>query len=399
MTTKIKMIFFAALAAVLIALPRAQAANSGVAPTNAVVVDWSSSNAPADATATATNSKPVDVLTSLFGDPVIARGKGVEVKQSQLEGEMVRVKATLAAQGRTVSADDMAGIEAKVLNSLITKQLLLAKATAADKAQGREEFDKIEQQLKTSAKLTDEQFDQRLNQQLKLMNISKEEWEKQSIEQTTTLIVLKRELNINETDADAKAYYTNHPADFEEPEKARVRHILLLTMDPATHAPLPDDQQKAKRKQADDILKRARAGEDFAKLAKEYSEDPGSKDNGGELPLFDKDGLMPSAPGSRMAPEFTAAAFSLTTNQISDVVITQLGYHIIQLLDKTPARKVDYATVADNIKEYLAQQKMGTVAPPYLEKLTQSADVEILDADLKAAADAQTNAPAMTPAK
>src|ERR1017187_9301224 len=187
MTTRIKMIFSAALAAVLIALPRAQAANSGAAvPTNSNPV----------ATATATNSKPVDVLTSLFGDPVIARGKGVEVKQSQLEAEMVRVKATLAAQGRTVSADDMAGIEAKVLNSLITKQLLLAKATAADKAQGREEFDKIEQQLKTSAKLTDEQFDQRLNQQLKLMNISKEEWEKQSIEQTTTLTVLKRELNI-----------------------------------------------------------------------------------------------------------------------------------------------------------------------------------------------------------
>jgi len=382
------MIFPAALAAVLIVLPRAQAANSGAAvPTNSNPV------------ATATNSKPVDVLTSLFGDPVIARGKGVEVKQSQLEGEMVRVKATLAAQGRTVSADDMAGIEAKVLNSLITKQLLLAKATAADKAQGREEFDKIEQQLKTSAKLTDEQFDQRLNQQLKLMNISKEEWEKQSIEQTTTLTVLKRELNIAETDADAKTYYTNHPADFEEPEKAHVRHILLLTMDSTTRAPLPDDQQKAKRKQTDDILKRARAGEDFAALAKRYSEDPGTKVNGGELPLFDKDGLMPSAPGSRMAPEFTAAAFSLTTNQISDVVITQLGYHIIQLLDKTPARKVDYATVADNIKEYLAQQKMGTVAPPYIEKLTKSADVEILDADLKAAADAQTNAPAMTPAQ
>ena len=63
----------------------------------------------------------------------------------------------------------------------------------------------------------------------------------------------------------------------------------------------------------------------------QYSEDPGSKDNGGELPAF---------PRGQMVPEFEAAAFSLTNNQISDVVTTQYGYHIIQLLGKTPAKKL-----------------------------------------------------------
>ena len=87
--------------------------------------------------------------------------------------------------------------------------------------------------------------------------------------------------------------------------------------DQTTGAELPEDQKKAKRKLADDLLKRARAGEDFAKLAKEYSEDPGSKEKGGEYPPF---------PRGQMVPEFEAAAFSLNTNQVSDVVTTSYGY-------------------------------------------------------------------------
>ena len=86
------------------------------------------------------------------------------------------------------------------------------------------------------------------------------------------------------TDAEAKAFYSSNSAEFEQPEKVRVRHILLLTADPVTRQPLADAQLKAKRSQMDDILKRARAGGDFAKLAGQYSEDPRTMDNGGELP-------------------------------------------------------------------------------------------------------------------
>ena len=108
------------------------------------------------------------------------------------------------------------------------------------------------------------------------------------------------------------------------------------------------------------LLKRIRGGADFAALAKQYSEDPSSKDNGGEMPKF---------PRGQMAPEFEAAAFSLTNNQVSDVITTAYGYHIIKLLDKTPAQRVDYATVAPKIKDFLTQQKTEKLAPAYLEKL------------------------------
>ena len=101
-----------------------------------------------------------------------------------------------------------------------------------------------------------------------------------------------------------------------------------------------------------------------------------------------------------MPPEVEAAAFSLTNNQTSDVITTTLGYGIVKLLGKTPAQKVEYSTMADKIKDYLIQLKTEKLAPSYLDKLQKDADVQILDADLKAAvaaAAATANAPAETP--
>jgi len=152
-----------------------------------------------------------------------------------------------------------------------------------------------------------------------------------------------------------------------------------MTTDPATRAELSDDKKAAKKKQMEDILKRAKAGEDFGKLAKEYSEDPGSKDNGGEYTF----------PRGQMVPEFEAAAFSLGTNQISEIITTQFGYHIIKLYEKIPAKKVELEKVAPDIKDYLTQQALQKQANDYVAKLRKDAGVEILDPKLKAASDAR----------
>ena len=123
----------------------------------------------------------------------------------------------------------------------------------------------------------------------------------------------------------------------------------------------------------EDLLKRARDGEDFAKLAKEYSEDPGSKDKGGEYKFA----------RGQMVPEFEAAAFSLKTNQVSDIVNSSYGYHIIKLSEKIPAQKVEFAEAAADLKEGLAQQAMQKELPDYIQKLRKEAGVEILDEKLR----------------
>ena len=139
------------------------------------------------------------------------------------------------------------------------------------------------------------------------------------------------------------------------------------------------------------ILKRVRAGEDFAKLAKEYSEDPGSKDKGGEYTFA----------RSQMVAEFEAAAFSLGTNQVSDIITTRFGYHIIKLSEKIPARKVEYAKAASDVKEWLTQQAVQKQVPDYMAKLQKDAGVEILDEKLKAVELPQASArpPAQPPVK
>jgi len=233
---------------------------------------------------------------------------------------------------------------------------------------------------------------------LKAVGMSQADLRSKVTQESTAQAVLTRDLNVEVTDAEVKKFFDDHPADFEQPEMAHVRHILLMTMDPVTRTPLTADQQKTKKNQAEDLLKRIRSGADFAALAKQYSEDPGSKDNGGEMPPF---------PRGQMVPEFEAAAFSLTNNQVSDIVTSSYGYHIIKSIDKTPAKKLALAdkipvggdaTIASKIKDYLVQQKSEKLAPAYLDKLKQAADVQILDPDLKAAIAAAAAAAAAAPA-
>ena len=369
MKTKMKMIFPAALVVALMTL----SANAATAPasTNAVATDASSTS-----------------MTSLFGDPVIAKGKGVEVKQSALDEVVLGLKSAAAAHNETIPPQQLMGIEAQMLNRLVQIQLLLQKATDADKAEGKSKAD-----VQIAALLERAGSQEAFDRQLKAVGMTPTELRTKITQEATATAVLTRELGITVSDADATNFYSSHPSDFEQPETVHVRHILLLTMDTATHTPLSADQIQAKRKQIDDILKKVKNGQDFATLAEQYSEDPGSKVKGGELPPFGH---------GEMVPQFEAAAFSMQTNTVSDIVTTDYGFHIIKLLDKTPAQKVPYAKVAGKIKEYLIQQKTQKVAPAYLANLSKAADVEILNPDLKAAAAAAalaaaTNSPAGMP--
>src|SRR4051812_23940626 len=121
--------------------------------------------------ADATNSpaKPTLDIDSLFTNSVVAKGKGFSITRNQLDTEVIHIKAMYAAQGRQIGPIDAAALDEQVLDSLIGKQLVLAKATPEDRAKGRQEFDKAIEKIKSNAKLTDEQYAQRLNQQLSIL--------------------------------------------------------------------------------------------------------------------------------------------------------------------------------------------------------------------------------------
>jgi len=355
----------------------------------------------APAAATATNGKPADIMANLFGDPVVAKGKGFEIKRSDMDALTAKFKTIMESQGRPIPPQG--ALDKIVLNELITQRLLLSKATDVDRAAAAKVVD-----LQMSNLLSQAGSPDNLEKQFKLRGTTPADYRTELMQLVTANEALKRELNIKITDAEVKEYYTNHPADFEEPEKVHVHHILLLTIDPTTQEPMAQDKKDAKHKQAEDILKQAKAGGDFAKLATQYSEDPGSKDMGGDLPPFDKEGDFA---GGRMGPEFTAAAFSLSNNQVSDIVTTDYGYHIIKSYGKTPATKLALnskipnteVTISDRLKDLLAQQKIGNLAQDYIDKMQKESKVEILDQGLKAAMDqdkaAATNAIPVAPIK
>ncbi|HEX7652490.1 MAG TPA: peptidylprolyl isomerase [Verrucomicrobiae bacterium] len=339
-----------------------------------------------------TPAPKADAMTSLFGDPVIVKGKGLEVHRSELDSIVTGAKSGAAAAGQQVPAD----FDIIVLNQLITTKLLLQKATDADQTAGKAEADTMFKRLKDRAE-SPEAF----QRQLKLSGLTEQELQSKLQQETVAKQALKRELAINITTGAIQTYYSNHAAAFEEPEKAHVRHILLMTIDPATRSPLSTNTVAAKRKQIEDLLKRAKGTDDFSALAKEFSEDTSTKINGGELPAFSR---------GEMVPEFEAAAFNLSAGQISDVVQSMYGFHIIKLIDKTAAKKFGLneqipqisKSPADLCKAELETEKLRELAPDYVQKLRKEYGVEIVDPALQAQEqalmDAATNAPAAAPA-
>jgi parvulin-like peptidyl-prolyl isomerase len=350
----------------------------------AAVIHAPAATENAAATVATTNSD--DAMKALFGDPDIVQGTGFTIKRSELDQIVSGAKANAAARGQEDQLPP--DYEALILDQLIGTQVLLQKATDADRTAGKtdaqQEYDLL---VKRAGSL------EAFQRQLQAVGVTSDQLLSRATQEATAVAVLKRELNVTVTDAELQAYYTNHPADFEVPETVHVRHILLMTVDPSTKTPLDTNTVAAKRKQIDDLLKRARAGEDFATLARQYSEDPGSKDNGGELPDF---------PRGTMVPEFESAAFSMTNNQISDVVTTVYGYHIIKLIEKKPSRKLQLTdkapanglTVADELRDALVNQKIKKLEPAYIKQLRAEYKVQILDPTLKSEDDAAAAAAA-----
>lgn len=165
-------------------------------------------------------------------------------------------------------------------------------------------------------------------------------------------------------DADVEAFYKQNLAQYTTPAQARASHILFAT---------EGKDENAVRARAEEVLAKARAGADFAALAKEFSEDESNRDRGGDLDYFGR---------GRMVPEFEAAAFALENGQISDLVKTSFGYHIIKMVDNQPevVRPLEAvrAEIVDQLRWQKAQQEAEAQAKALASAATTPADLERL---------------------
>jgi parvulin-like peptidyl-prolyl isomerase len=164
---------------------------------------------------------------------------------------------------------------------------------------------------------------------------------------------------INVTDRDANDSYTVNKQQFEIPEQVRTSHILIK--------PAATDADRAKaREEAQRLLKRAKAGDDFAELAKEYSDDPLTAAKGGDRGF---------APKGIWAEPFDEVAFQLKTGQLSNLVETPAGYHIIKITDRIEADVISFEEAKQGIIEQLTESKRQRLVTKYLNSLKDKAEV------------------------
>jgi peptidyl-prolyl cis-trans isomerase C len=169
---------------------------------------------------------------------------------------------------------------------------------------------------------------------------------------------------VNVTEEDARQYYMENPQQFEIPEQVRASHILIkpVTSDPNVKPAVVEAAAKTK---AEELLKQIKDGADFAELAKANSSCPSSV-RGGDLGFFSR---------GRMVPAFEEAAFALKVGQVSDVVETNFGFHIIKVTDRKDASTKTFEEVKDNLIAMLTGQRQAKLAEQYIESLKAEANI------------------------
>jgi peptidyl-prolyl cis-trans isomerase C len=304
---------------------------------------------------------------------VLARGKNFEVHRDQLD-EAWAIYAAKMSHGGQLPDEPRASVEAKLLNHIVETQILLQKATDEEK---KEALDATEKLLVDSHKrfASDDDF----NNWIKMMGMTTEVYRRRMIEQRTSELVIDREVGptVSVSDEQLKKYYDDNAPAFDRPEQVRGLQIFFSINDASGEQPLPDDKKEEKEILANKVKARLDKGEDFFTLYKEFSEEAWAKEQvPGDDMLYVK-GQMPA--------EFDAAAFSLKTNEISGVIATKLGYHIIRVSAHQPAGKMSLAEVTPRLKEFLLDEEIKKQMPAYLEKIKKEAAVEILTTTTSAA--------------
>jgi peptidyl-prolyl cis-trans isomerase C len=194
---------------------------------------------------------------------------------------------------------------------------------------------------------------------------------KEQLEYTMDDFIAKEYLNkavakdIKVSDEDVRLYYEANKEKFKAPEQVRVRHILVHVSSKAS-----DEEKKKAKEKIMALHERAIKGEDFAKLASEYSDDLGTKKKGGDTDYFAK---------GKMVKPFEEAAFSLKPGQISGVVETKFGYHIIKAEDHREARTMGLEEVKAAIRDHLRNEQINSKAAAFIQNASSKAGMEIYE--------------------
>ena len=296
--------------------------------------------------------------TKVDENSVVVSVNGKDIIQGEVEKELQNI--LMQYQGR-VPPQQMVQLQSQfkkqAVESLINKQLLFEET---DKQNIEASVEDIDAEVKKVAAQfeTPEKFKERLEQ----MGMSEEKLREDIKQNYRIEKLLKSKLPpITVTDEDISLFYKENPENFSVPEQIQASHILL-SLEPDSS----DEVKKEKQSELQAVLEKIKKGDDFAELARKHSDCP-SKEKGGELGSF---------PRGAMVKAFEDVAFNLKKDEVSDVVETQFGFHIIKLTGRTEASTTPIEQVKDKISTYLETQKQSKEVAAYLETLRSAAKID-----------------------
>ena len=292
---------------------------------------------------------------------VIARVGKTEIKWEQLDPAVTTFIKQFNARGRTFPMEQIGRLRYDVLNEMVTRELVLQETVGHEPTNLAAQVEELIATSKAQAGSAEAYA-----KAVADLGITPDEYAKRVREMILIQDTIKRSVEdkLKVSVEDCQKFYTENRSKFAIPEQVRASHILILC--PAESTAEVKTQKLA---QVQAALALVKGGESFADVARKFSEDPGSKEQGGDLGFFAR---------GRMVPEFETAAFALATNQVSDVVTTHYGYHIIKAVERKPAGERSFADSKDNIEAYLKNRQGEPLAQQYLKGLRDKAKVEIL---------------------
>jgi peptidyl-prolyl cis-trans isomerase C len=305
-----------------------------------------------------TLASPAYVGESQSAEQKVAVVNGTVINQAELDSEMNRFLARLQSQGRVANDLELSQIKKQVVENLIAGELLYQesqkKGIKVDQKEIEAQLTPIkgrypsEAEFKnalSTANLTEADLRFKLERDLAIRKLLDDQ------------IVGK----ITISEKESRAYYDGNLESFKKPEQVRASHILIK-VDPGA-----DEAKKAEaRTKIESLQAKLKNGGDFGALAKEYSEGP-SGPKGGDLGFFGR---------GQMVKPFEEAVFTMKPGQVSGMVETRFGYHLIMVTERTPESTLTYEEVKDRLEQYLKQQKVQEAIAAYVETLKSKAKIE-----------------------
>ena len=311
----------------------------------------------------------IAVTLLMIGRPLMAEDKpsvsenvaivnGTAISRQDYERELQVFMEKNAAIKDQLSEPQLVQIKKDILENLIDQELLYQESQRRGAAVSDQAID--EQLAKIKKRFaSDEAFKEKLAQ----MQISEADVRKQIRRGIAIRELMNKEIidPTVVTEEETKKVYEDNPQRFKEAEQVKASHIIIRVK------PSDDEKTKAEaRQKIEAVQKKVKAGEDFAALAREYSDGP-SGANGGELGFFQR---------GQMVPAFEDVAFAMEVNQVSDIVETRFGYHLIKVYDKKPERIPEYEEVKEKISQQLRKQKIEKAASRFVGDLRAKAIIE-----------------------